>query len=48
MHRQQLTEEEIDSIYVYLDNFIDKLTVEEIKFWYSLLEEQDKTFKENE
>jgi hypothetical protein len=48
MLQQQLTEEEINSIYVYLDNFIDQLTVEEIKFWYSLLEEQDKNFNEND
>lgn len=48
MPQQQLTEEEIDSIYVYLDNFIDQLTTEEIKFWYGLLEEQDKTFNEDD
>lgn len=48
MQPTEITEEEIDSIYVYLENFLDKMTLEEVKMWYNFLEENDKSFNEDE
>jgi hypothetical protein len=44
----ELTQEQIDSIYVYLENFIKEMTAEEIQFWMNFLEKNDKTFFEDE
>ena len=48
MEKIELTQEQIDSVYVYLENFIKEMTAEEIQFWMDFLEKNDKTFYEDE
>ena len=41
----EITEEELDSIYIYLSIFMDMMKEEELSVWKNILEHIDKDYK---
>ena len=44
---RQLTEQELDALYLYLDMYMDDMSDEEKVFWTQLLEKIDPEFYDN-
>lgn len=46
MEKNELTEEQLEALYIYLSLNYDSFSEEEKKFWFELMNELDQEFKQ--
>ena len=48
MEKNEITEEQLEALYVYLSFYFDSFSIEEKLFWIDLMQDIDKEFTEEE
>ena len=47
MEKNEITEEQLEALYVYLSFYFDSFSIEEKLFWIDLMDEIDQEFKQD-